>query len=145
MSQENVEILRRSLEAFDRRNRTAWIAVRDHDLELVTSGEWPEGDVRGPEAAWDFYIKVADAFERQPYSDEVELVDARPTRSWPTIEATSAAVKAAQTLRSTTGSSSPFAEERSFATSGSRTMRRPSKPPGGRNSSRIIALEKEQV
>ncbi len=80
MSQENVEILRRSLEAFDRRNRTAWIAVRDHDLELVTSGEWPEGDVRGPEAAWDFYIKVADAFERQPYSDDVELVDAAPDK-----------------------------------------------------------------
>lgn len=30
----------------------------------------------GPEAAGDFCIKVADAFERQAYSDDVELVDA---------------------------------------------------------------------
>ena len=37
---------------------------------------WPEVDaIRGREPAWDFYVKVAEAFERRPVAD-VELVDA---------------------------------------------------------------------
>jgi ketosteroid isomerase-like protein len=54
MSEENVETLRRSLEAFDRRDKASWLETRDPDYEVITSIEWPEGDVRGPEAAWDF-------------------------------------------------------------------------------------------
>ena len=76
MSEENVEIFRRSLEAFDRRDKAAWLAVRDQDYEIVTSQEWPEGDVRGGDAAWDFYVTVADTFERRPFSDDIEVVDA---------------------------------------------------------------------
>jgi ketosteroid isomerase-like protein len=77
MSQENVETLRQSLEAFDRRDRAAWLATRDdQDYEVVTDRYWPEADVvRGREAAWEFYVKVAEAFERLLAGD-AELVDA---------------------------------------------------------------------
>jgi ketosteroid isomerase-like protein len=53
MSQENAEAVRQSLEAFDRRDRAAWLATRDdRDFEVVTDRYWPEADaVRGREAA----------------------------------------------------------------------------------------------
>jgi hypothetical protein len=56
------------LEAFDRRDRAAWLATRDaQDYEVVTDRYWPEADaVRGREAAWEFYVKVAEAFEQLP-------------------------------------------------------------------------------
>jgi len=55
MSGENVARVRQSLHAFNRRDRAAWIALRDRDLEVVPSGDWPEaGPFRGREAAWDF-------------------------------------------------------------------------------------------
>ena len=56
MSQENVEVARMALEAFNRRDRTAWLALNDPEVECVPSETWPESDViRGREAAWDFY------------------------------------------------------------------------------------------
>jgi ketosteroid isomerase-like protein len=77
MSEENVETVRQSLEAFDRRDRAAWLATRDdQDYEVVADRYWPEADaVRGREAAWEFYVKVAEAFEQLPAGD-AELVDA---------------------------------------------------------------------
>ena len=43
---------------------------------MVPSGSWPEADtVRGREAAWHFYVQVAEAFDRAPVSDVV-VVDA---------------------------------------------------------------------
>jgi ketosteroid isomerase-like protein len=77
MSQENVETMRRSLEAFDRRDRNAWLALRHPDVEVVPARVWPEADViRGPEAGWDFYVAALDAFEAIDFGDAVELVDA---------------------------------------------------------------------
>ena len=77
MSQENVETMRRSLEAFDRRDRNAWLASRHPDVEVVPAGIWPEADViRGPEAGWDFYVAALDAFEAINLGEAVELVDA---------------------------------------------------------------------
>ena len=58
-----LETFRRSLEAFDRRDKASWLDARDEEYEIVTSNEWPEGDVRGRDAAWDFYVTVADTFE----------------------------------------------------------------------------------
>jgi ketosteroid isomerase-like protein len=75
MSQENVEAVRQMLEAFDRRDRAAWLATRDDpDHEVVTDRYWPEADA-GREAAWEFYVKGAEAFEQVPVGD-AELVDA---------------------------------------------------------------------
>jgi ketosteroid isomerase-like protein len=81
MSQENLETFRRSLEAFDRRDKASWLETRGEDYEIVTSKEWQEGDVRGREAAWDFYVTIADTFERRPFSDDIEVIDAGPDKA----------------------------------------------------------------
>jgi ketosteroid isomerase-like protein len=72
MSQENVEKMRQALDAFDRRDRPAWLALCDQDHEVVRSSAWPEAEViRGGEAVWDFYVGVIEAFERQALGDAV--------------------------------------------------------------------------
>ena len=80
MSKENVETFHRSLEAFDRRDKASWLETRDEDYEVVTSNLWPEGDVRGRDAAWDFYVTIADTFERRPFSDDIEVIDRGPDK-----------------------------------------------------------------
>ena len=80
MSEENVEIGRQSLDAFDRRDRAAWLATRGRDFEVIPSAMWPEVDaIRGREAAWDFYIEVTETFERYPVRNS-ELLDAGPDK-----------------------------------------------------------------
>jgi ketosteroid isomerase-like protein len=60
MSQENVEAFRRALDAFDRRDRTAWLASLDEDYEIATVGDWPDARaIRGGEAGWNFYLDIA--------------------------------------------------------------------------------------
>ena len=78
MTKENLETFRASLEAFDRRDKASWLETRHRDYEVITSKEWPEGDVRGRDAAWDFYVTIADAFERRPFSDDIEVMDGGP-------------------------------------------------------------------
>ena len=80
MSEENLETFRRSLEAFDRRDKPSWLDVRGEDFEVVTSNLWPEGDVHGREAGWDFYVTIADTFERRPFSDDIEVMDGGPDK-----------------------------------------------------------------
>jgi ketosteroid isomerase-like protein len=75
MSRENVELTRQALEAVSRRDRTTWLAVHDDDFEVVPIGEFPETGVRGPGAAWDFYLKNFEAFEDVPL-DDTEVIDA---------------------------------------------------------------------
>jgi ketosteroid isomerase-like protein len=75
MSEENVELARQALEALTRRDRATWLALCAEDFEVVPIREWPEPGVRGAEAAWDFYLKVFDAFEQFP-ADDAEVVDA---------------------------------------------------------------------
>jgi ketosteroid isomerase-like protein len=76
MSQENVETLRQSMNAFDRGDRPAWLALCDPDHEVVPVSDWPEaGAVRGREAVWDFYANVGTSFD--PFdSGDAELMDA---------------------------------------------------------------------
>ncbi len=72
MSQENVEIVRNAMEAFNRRDRDAWLALQDPEVEFRADPEWPEsGAVAGPEAIWDFVVGLADAWEQ----DDFEMVD----------------------------------------------------------------------
>jgi ketosteroid isomerase-like protein len=76
MSQENVDALRRMLDAFNRGDRTAWLASLDERYEMVPIGDWPDARaIRGGEAAWDFYRDVAQTlgFEMRAY---MEFVDA---------------------------------------------------------------------
>ena len=72
MSQENVEIARKAMEAFNRRDRDAWLALNDPEVEFRADPEWPEsGTVAGREAVWDFIMSLADAWER----DDFEMVE----------------------------------------------------------------------
>jgi ketosteroid isomerase-like protein len=76
MSEENVESLRQNMAAFDRGDRAAWLALSDEDREVVPLDDWPEaGPIRGREAVWDFYAKVAEAFEPIDTGD-AEVTDA---------------------------------------------------------------------
>jgi ketosteroid isomerase-like protein len=76
MSEQNLEVVRRSLDAFDRNDRATWLALRDLEYEVIPSATWPEvGAIRGPEAGWDFYLKVTEQFERPTFSGDVDLWD----------------------------------------------------------------------
>ena len=70
-----MELVRRGAEALARRDRSTWLAVNDPDFEVVPLPDWPEPGVRGAEAAWDFYLKIFDAFESFPVED-AEVLDA---------------------------------------------------------------------
>jgi ketosteroid isomerase-like protein len=75
MSQENVEILRRTLDAFNRGDRTAWLASLDEHYEISPVGDWPDArEIRGGEAGWNFYRDIAQtlSFERA----DIEFMDA---------------------------------------------------------------------
>ena len=64
MSPENVESLREALDAFNRRDKPAWLAAFHPDAEMVPAKEWPESTpIRGADAIWDFYAEVAAAWE----------------------------------------------------------------------------------
>ena len=64
MSQENVETLLQTNDAFNRRDRTAWLALVDPEFVSVPPGNWPVQDpTRGAEAAWDLYLGDSDTWE----------------------------------------------------------------------------------
>ena len=75
MSEENVELMRQALAALLRRDRPAWLALHDEDMEAIPIRDWPESEVRGREAVWDFMVKMIDAWDPAPISD-VEFRDA---------------------------------------------------------------------
>ena len=76
MSQENVEIARKATEAFNRRDRDAWLPLMDPELEWRSPPEWPEsGTVRGREAVWDFMVSIDDAWEQENF-EMVDVIDA---------------------------------------------------------------------
>ncbi len=74
MSQENVERLRLALEAFARGDKAAWDELCDPDVEVVPVGDWPEGEIRGREAAWDFFVATEEPWEPGSY-EMVEVID----------------------------------------------------------------------
>jgi len=76
MSQENVASLRQALDAFNRRDRAAWLALCDPEMENVPPRDWPESDtVRGSEAVWDFFVQALDTWEAGPFQ-HFEAIDA---------------------------------------------------------------------
>ena len=75
MSQENVEIVRKAMEAYNRRDRDAWLLLHDPEFEFRADPEWPESEtVGGREAVWDFVVSLADAWEEDPF-EMVEVVE----------------------------------------------------------------------
>ncbi len=80
MSQDNVERWRRGLDAFNRGDRAAWLALCDPKVEWSPPLEWPEpATVRGREAVWDFMIEVNEPWEQGAY-EEIELIEAGADR-----------------------------------------------------------------
>ena len=76
MSEENMEIYRRALDAFNRRDRAAWMASCDPEVENVPPRDWPESDpIRGSEAVWDFFVENQEPWEESPY-EYLELIEA---------------------------------------------------------------------
>jgi ketosteroid isomerase-like protein len=75
MSEKNVELMRQATQALLRRDRTAWLALHDENFEAVPIREWPESDMRGREAAWDFMVKMIDAWDPVP-TRGIEYVNA---------------------------------------------------------------------
>jgi len=58
MSQENVETVRRGVDALNRRDRAAFLALCDPDMENIPPRDWPESEpIRGREAVWGFYVE----------------------------------------------------------------------------------------
>jgi ketosteroid isomerase-like protein len=80
MSGENVELFLRTLDAFNRGDKTAWLASFDPDAEMVPARDWPESaPIRGAEAIWDFYIDVTAAWDEGSF-EVGEAIDAGSDR-----------------------------------------------------------------
>ncbi len=64
MSQENVENLRQTNDAFNRRDKAAWLARFEPAAEVVPAKDWPErAPIRGADAIWSFYSEVMATWE----------------------------------------------------------------------------------
>ncbi len=75
MSRENVDAALKGLDAFNRRDKAAWLAVNDPEVEAVPPRDWPESDpIRGREAVWDFYVENVEAF-REGVLESTELIE----------------------------------------------------------------------
>jgi ketosteroid isomerase-like protein len=80
MSQENVDVMRQGLAAVNRRDRAAWLALCDPEVENIPPLDWPESDpIRGGESVHDFLVVEAQAAweeeDTAPF-EYVELMDA---------------------------------------------------------------------
>jgi ketosteroid isomerase-like protein len=76
MSEQNVEIARKAMEAFNRHDRDAYLRLLDPEVEFRADPEWPEsGTVAGREAVWDFAVSLTDAWEQDAF-EMVEFIDA---------------------------------------------------------------------
>jgi ketosteroid isomerase-like protein len=76
MSQENVELSQRALDAGNRRDKAAWLELNDPEVEWVPARDWPESDaIRGREAVWDFYVEVNEPWEEGAF-EYVEVIEA---------------------------------------------------------------------
>jgi len=68
MPRGNLEILREALEAFNRRDKEAFVALCDPDIENVPPADWPEREVaRGRDAVWDFYVANNEPWGDAPF------------------------------------------------------------------------------
>jgi ketosteroid isomerase-like protein len=76
MSQENVETVRRSFEAVMRRDKAAFLAMCDPEVETVPLRDFPESaPTRGVEAVWDLFVELQGSWHEGALKP-VELIDA---------------------------------------------------------------------
>jgi len=78
VSQENVERARQGLDAINRRDRAAWLALCDPELENMPPRDWPESNPnQGADAVFEFLaVEAQDAWEGESPYEYVELIDA---------------------------------------------------------------------
>ena len=75
MSSGNIEVYRSALDAFNRRDRAAFLAACDAALENFPPSEWPESrHVRGAEAVWDFLVENQDPWDEAAF-EAVEPIE----------------------------------------------------------------------
>jgi ketosteroid isomerase-like protein len=75
MSQEDVDNYRQGLDAFNRRDRAAFLEFCDPALENIPPRDWPEfRSIRGAEAVWNFFVEGNEPWEqtRQEISEVME-------------------------------------------------------------------------
>jgi ketosteroid isomerase-like protein len=74
MSQENVELVRKGSEDWNRGDMDAWFALFDDDAVLRAAEGWPERDFRGKDAVRSFYEGFAETVGRDSVIED--LIDA---------------------------------------------------------------------
>ena len=75
MPRPNVQVFREALEAFNRRDKEAFLALTDPEVENFSPRDWPESHpVQGAEAVWDFFVANNEPWEDSPL-EPVEVID----------------------------------------------------------------------
>jgi ketosteroid isomerase-like protein len=75
MSRANVDAWKRILDAYDRRDRSAFLAEMHEDVETVPFPEWPEPGPYVGEDVWSFHVAFADAWGEATPPRPTELLD----------------------------------------------------------------------
>jgi ketosteroid isomerase-like protein len=69
MSEGNVEVIRRGLDALNRRDKDLWNRVCDPEVENFPPREWPESaPARGIDATWEFFVEAVDTWDSAEYA-----------------------------------------------------------------------------
>ena len=98
-----VVIAREVMEAFNRRDRDAWVALHDPEVEFRADSGWPEaGTVSGRESVWQFVVKLTNAWEQDDF-EMVEAIDVQDDKLSPDIGGPYGARPAVSRTCSTTG------------------------------------------
>ena len=76
MSREDVEIVRLAFEAVARRDKAAFLAMCDPEVETVPQRDFPESaPTRGVEAVWDLFVELTGVWHEGALKP-VELIEA---------------------------------------------------------------------
>ena len=67
MAGEYLDRVQESLDAFDRRDKAAWVEMVDPDIQAIPTDDWPENEIRGADAVWEFLLATDDPWEPSPY------------------------------------------------------------------------------
>ena len=74
MSQENVEIVREAMDAYNLGDKDEWAQFMDPELETFPVPEFPEpGPLIGPDAAWDFYERFGETLAGSKLYETAEV------------------------------------------------------------------------
>jgi ketosteroid isomerase-like protein len=76
MSEKNVAVLKRAIEAFSRGDKEAFLAEHHPECETIPLANWPEPGPYVGESQWDFYVQAEEIWHhaRQPVVD-MEIID----------------------------------------------------------------------